>query len=157
SLLKRKPEENSASVTEEFKSTVSNTDARAIAAPVKSNTLENISATNSNQLSGNSPTQEWANAVQQWSNKIHRPIEFFGKVVDENSQPVPAADIEFIWSQFQPEASFKTNTLSDSQGLFSLQNVTGATLGVYVSKSGYYPVKSINETSFQYSNLPGAQ
>jgi len=98
-----------------------------------------------------------SNAVQNWSSQIHRPIAFYGKVVDESNQPVANADINFVWTQFQPlpEGSFTTNAISDQDGLFSISGVVGASLEVMVSKKGYYYVRSLNSDNFNYSALPG--
>jgi hypothetical protein len=87
--------------------------------------------------------------VNTWSNQVQRPIVFYGKVVDENEQPVQAANVSFSWGQLVPEKSFETNAITDSDGLFSIAGLTGAFLGVHVEKSGYYAVKT-NQSHFQY-------
>jgi hypothetical protein len=69
------------------------------------------------------------------------PIEFYGKVVDQKGEPVPAANVKFVAndkptggrpSQFKREA--------DNSGNFFLSNVAGLTLSVEVSKLGYRPI-----------------
>lgn len=100
---------------------------------------------------------ELSNQVQSgWVDKIVRPIEFYGKVVDENTNPVSGANVSFIYNRFSyPEASFTTNTVSDSSGLFSLSGVKGSTLGVQVQKDGYYSVKGDSQRStIIYHALP---
>jgi hypothetical protein len=68
------------------------------------------------------------------------PIEFFGKVVDENGNPVSGASVNFHWVEFPDEnGNRSTNTESDAEGLFSLRGVCGPILTVLVSKEGYYP------------------
>ncbi len=70
-----------------------------------------------------------------WQN----PIEFYGKVVDENSAPVSGAHVNFHWVETPtPEGNRDTNTESDSAGLFSLHDARGPDLAVSVSKEGYY-------------------
>src|ERR1700677_3227028 len=87
-------------------------------------------------LPGQGATSELSNAMQGWEAKVQRPIEFYGKVIDQNERPVTGASVELIWTQFYPEKSYATNLLTDDGGLFSLQNVIGAGLGVSVSKVG---------------------
>ena len=74
-------------------------------------------------------------ALADWQ----RPIEFYGRVVDENTNPVAGASITFGWSE-QPkqEAARKATTQSDAAGLFSLHGERGPALDVWVGKEGYY-------------------
>lgn len=94
-------------------------------------------------------------ALNAWSNQVHRPIEFYGKVIDERGGPIEGANIAFMWGQFLPESSFETNTTSDTAGLFSLTNVKGAFLDVRIEKEGYYASKT-NQTRFQYWAVAGS-
>jgi hypothetical protein len=98
-----------------------------------------------------------SNLTQPYWEQVHRPIEFYGKVVDENEQPVEGADVEFGWTHFQPDSYTKTNVKSDSGGFFSLSAATGATLSVHVQKPGYYLAKTLNTNSFNYSPSLTAQ
>jgi hypothetical protein len=97
--------------------------------------------------------------VERFSQEVHRPIEFYGKVVDENEQPVERANIMLGWTHlFAPETSNNTNVLSDANGLFSLSGVVGATLSVRVEKEGYYTtVSGADQASFSYSQNLGNQ
>ena len=74
-------------------------------------------------------------ALADWQ----RPIEFYGRVVDENTNPVAGANITFGWSE-QPkqEAARKATTQSDAAGLFSLHGEHAAGLDVWVGKEDYY-------------------
>jgi len=107
-------------------------------------------------LTAAAPQAELSNSIMQWSQQVHRPIEFYGTVLDESGLPVEGATVEFGWTYFHPEGYFKTNTLTDSNGLFSLRNVIGAGLSVQVSKQGYFTMKSRNEGSFNYSEHLGS-
>jgi len=137
---------------------------------------ENSPVVSSMPASANNPTQQIgkpqlssgfsqagtgliSSAVSAWSQQIHRPIEFYGKVVDEKNQPVAEANIQLVWTQFSPlpEGSFNTNVVSDKNGLFGISSITGASLGVYVSKAGYYNVDGTDNSHFIYSALPGSQ
>jgi hypothetical protein len=67
------------------------------------------------------------------------PIEFYGKVVDENSNAVTGAKVSFHWvEEPKPEGNRTSTTTSDANGLFSLQGARGPSLAVSVSKEGYY-------------------
>jgi hypothetical protein len=101
--------------------------------------------------------EDFQSGFQQWLQNVQPPIAFYGKVVDENQRPVEGASVEFLWTHIHPEADFKTNTLSDADGRFSLTKVNGFGLDVHVSKPGYYAVKSANQDSFDYISLPGYQ
>jgi len=85
-------------------------------------------------------TPEGSNAFQQriladWQ----RPIEFYGRVIDENSNAVTGAKIGFQWVETPyEEGSQAANTESDAEGLFSLHGKHGPSLDVWVSKEGYY-------------------
>jgi hypothetical protein len=95
-------------------------------------------------------------AVAAWSQKVNRPIEFYGRVLDEAEQPIAQASVSVIWNRIGPDGSFPTNTMSDHNGNFVIQGLSGATLGITVEKMGFYPVRS-NQTHFSYSDLPGLE
>jgi hypothetical protein len=81
------------------------------------------------------------------------PIEFYGKVVDENSNAVAGAKIRFQWVEApRREGNRTSNTESDEKGLFSLHDARGPSLGVSVSKEGYYTSRRGND-SFSYGSL----
>lgn len=86
----------------------------------------------------------------QWEWKI--PITFYGKVVDENMQPIAAAQVTFQWTNLSAKGTQSQQAQSDPQGLFSIDNVTGKRLVVRVSKTGYYASDSRNRFSFEYAN-----
>ncbi len=85
-------------------------------------------------------TPEGSNTFQQrvladWQ----RPIDFYGKVVDENTNPVAGANVTFKWTETPSEDGNRTaNAQSDAEGLFSLNGQHGPSLEVFVSKEGYY-------------------
>ncbi len=82
----------------------------------------------------------------------HTPIEFYGKVIDQNSNPVEGASIQFQWSGDSEKIS-KAETTSDVDGLFSLQGKKGRVLDVSVSKEGYYNSHK-DKTGFLYALGP---
>lgn len=79
-----------------------------------------------------------------------RPIQFYGKVVDETSTAVAGATATFSWSNAQGEAHEAT-AVTDREGLFSLTGVQGKRLQVRVSRVGYYNSTS-NRISFEYAD-----
>jgi len=94
-----------------------------------------------------------AHLLSQWQ----APIEFYGMVVDEKSNVVADANIHFSWQEIPAEdASRIFDTKSDSEGLFSLKDARGWTLGVSVSKQGYYISRKDND-SFRYGSLGGGK
>src|SRR6267142_2069394 len=79
------------------------------------------------------------------------PIEFYGKVVDENSNPVSGATISFQWVEVpKEEGNRTTNVDSDSSGLFSLHDARGPSLSVSVRKDGYYSSREEGHPAFKY-------
>ena len=78
------------------------------------------------------------------------PINFFGRVVDENEQVVPSAKVQLSWTDLSQAGSSQAQTTTDAQGFFSLLNRTGRHLEVRVSKDGYYTPKR-QQISFDYA------
>jgi hypothetical protein len=133
---------------------------------VPTTTSTQLMSNNSAQVVGANPqvssqqkaaASSLSNAMQERIDQVQRPIIFYGKVVDEKDQPVEGARAELTWTQFYPEGTFTTNLLTDQSGSFSLQNGKGATLSVSIAKTGYYEIKSLNQTSFRYSVVGGAE
>lgn len=83
---------------------------------------------------------------ERYLEKAIRPIEFYGKVIDQSEQPIEGADAQFSRTYTSPPVSKKT----DINGQFFLTGTTGRYLSVEVSKPGYYATKS-NRMSFDYS------
>jgi len=78
-----------------------------------------------------------------------RPINFYGKVVDENGLPVIGVVVHFEWDGIStnisatdwnetPPINKSAVVTSDAEGLFSLTNKSGTQLNVSVGKAGYY-------------------
>jgi hypothetical protein len=79
------------------------------------------------------------------------PIEFYGKVVDENTNPVAGAQVTFHWAEVPTELGNRTSTTeSDANGLFSLRGQRGPDLSVSISKEGYY-VSHRGQWGFHYA------
>jgi hypothetical protein len=82
-------------------------------------------------------------------------IDFYGKVIDQNSNPVAGVNIHFSWSELPEKGGERTSDAeSDADGLFSLNEKRGASLTVWYGKDGYYS-SGRGEMSFSYA-LPKA-
>jgi hypothetical protein len=70
------------------------------------------------------------------------PFSFYGKVVDENGQPVPGATarISVQGELGQAQGSTDHNVQSDGQGAFNLEGVHAFGVIVTVSKDGYISI-----------------
>jgi len=66
------------------------------------------------------------------------PIEFYGKVVDQNENPISKAEIEFSCNDLTAAGTSTYHTASDNAGLFSITGINGKLLVVTVKKEGYY-------------------
>jgi len=87
---------------------------------------------------------------QRGLNEWRTPIEFYGKVVDENTNPVANASVHFVWTDLSPKGNAEQDTTSDLDGLFSLNNTNGKNLIVQVSKEGYYAYQRFG-AAFNYA------
>jgi hypothetical protein len=87
-------------------------------------------------------------ALADWQ----RRIEFYGKVVDEKTNPVADANITLGWSETpSKEGELTASTKSDGEGLFSLHDKRGPSLDIWVVKEGYY-ASHHGQWGFSYSH-----
>lgn len=82
----------------------------------------------------NALTSEFVKKDDEW----RTPIEFYGRVIDENTNGIPDADVQFVWTDISPTGNSQKAIKSDSGGFFALRNEAGKHLVVKVSKKGYY-------------------
>jgi hypothetical protein len=124
---------------------------------VENRTLSNALKASSVRVSSLGPA-----AIHGQSNSVdprllevwQAPIEFYGRVVDENNNAVPDANIHFGWSEQPTDSGMETaETTSDSEGLFSLHGKHGASLTVSFGKEGYYSSHK-GQMSFNYALGP---
>lgn len=78
------------------------------------------------------------------------PIEFYGKIIDENETPVAEVQINFSCNDVSPRGTSFYRTQSDAKGLFSITQIQGKLLTVRISKEGYYSSKRDTD-SFYYA------
>ncbi len=120
--------------------------------------LTNISQLSSNPASVSSLAREASktNLIEtKFLTAWQAPIEFYGKVLDEASNPVAEANIHFRWSEIPARDGMRmADTKSDSEGLFSLNGKRGASLTISFGKRGYYS-SGRGEQTFLYA-LPKA-
>ncbi len=101
-----------------------------------------------------SPIEESNGAYQKILGVWQTPIDFYGRVIDENSNAVAGANISFHWVE-TPDAggNREAQTLSDNDGLFSLHGARGPSLSVIVSKAGYYSSSEKDHPVFKYGSF----
>lgn len=97
---------------------------------------------------------EWSNTIGKMFEQMNRPIEFYGKVVDQNNEPIGGADVHLSCIIY-PEDYFATNFLTDSQGLFAVRNLNGVALNILVAKEGYQEIQGTNQNQFAYYSSTG--
>ena len=74
---------------------------------------------------------------------VFTPIHFYGKVVDTNGNPVPAAQIYVSFAAFPYSNGVRDDTTSDENGNFSVFG-HGAGIVIMASKAGYYLLPQSN-------------
>jgi hypothetical protein len=79
------------------------------------------------------------------------PINFWGRVVDENNNSVAGATANLVWTDLSPNGTSEANATSDANGIFSLFNQRGKRLLVSVGKEGYYSSSDARNASFEYA------
>jgi hypothetical protein len=149
-LLHRRAEAPVSTGTPTMSAAATNQNPATTSEPVMPATVQNApahAAATSHTSATNAPNAVLPTAAEL----LQKPIDFYGKVVDENTNPVEGASIEFRWDDLTAKDWTRTATAtSDAAGLFSLHGGRGATLTVSVSKAGYYTSPK-NTDSFQYA------
>lgn len=90
-------------------------------------------------------------ALMDSKDRWRTPIQFFGKVIDEESNPVSQAHVKMTWTDLSAQGHSERVMYSDTNGLFTLEGVRGYALSVRVEKGGYYTSVS-NRISFRYAD-----
>lgn len=84
------------------------------------------------------------------------PIEFYGKVIDDQGNPVSGAEAHVSWAISPLEhGPSKAVKMTDATGSFEITGERGRSLSVIISKRGYYFPKG-QRTSFGYAPEEGA-
>ncbi len=96
------------------------------------------------------PRWQWWNTMSKIDRSFEWkiPIKFYGKVIDQDDQPVSAAEVRYGWNDV--EGSHEQHTRSDAGGRFTIQGLHGKRLTVDVFKDGYHSSKR-GLHSFEYA------
>ena len=78
------------------------------------------------------------------------PMTFYGRVLDQNHDPVVGATVAFQWTDTSAKGTSNYQTTTDGKGFFKLENVRGKNLGVQIHKEGYFASAS-NPRGFEYA------
>lgn len=98
--------------------------------------------------------KQMAEGLKKAQDEWRTPIEFYGKVVDQDTNPVVSAYIDFDCNDTSATGTSFYHTQSDASGLFSIKDIQGKILGVAVSKQGYYTSRRDNN-NFEYGDPYG--
>lgn len=131
--------------------------AKAPAPTIPSNSPIQLPANES--IYGITPEMTETQKIQKWVEWAYReaaknvpeqkPFAFYGKIVDENQEPVVGASIHFgLRTTTALDGTSNVNTISAEDGEFSLAKGTGSHLHVDVWKANYYTVGSSNQVEF---------
>ena len=106
------------------------------------------------QMRSNLLSPERRARLEQFQEAWRTPIQFYGQVVDENTNPVAGAQVDFDCNDLSTNGTSYYHTGSDANGLFSIVGITGKLLSVHVSKEGYYSSRRDREY-FDYAGNGG--
>jgi hypothetical protein len=82
------------------------------------------------------------------------PIEFYGKVLDQNEQPVPGVEVSMNWTDMSPNGTSAATVTTDAEGRFSITGIQGKNFGVRsLKKDGYLEAVKSNPRSFEYAGF----
>lgn len=101
-----------------------------------------------------------AEREQKLREMANTPIDFFGKVIDEDGSPVVGASTFYILGALSFEGSpTLEGPKTDAAGLFSITGKRGPTLSVWVQHDGYYSTENAKQR-FEYARkdyMPGKE
>jgi hypothetical protein len=114
-----------------------------------------------NSFPTNNDAEQYRKATESVREDIKRsqiPLDFYGRVVDENGAGVAGAKISFSYIHFNPLLPFELfrghgerAATSDSDGNFAIQGVKGYGFMIAVGKDGY----DASAGNFQGANIVG--
>lgn len=83
----------------------------------------------------------------------HKNIEFYGKVVDQYSNPLPAVKVtgSVIYNSGSKSGVQESHTTTDAEGLFSFTGMKGRTFDYHLEKAGYETMP--DRDAFDYTEL----
>ena len=96
----------------------------------------------------------WKKREQDQTFEWKTPISFYGKVVDQNQQPIPGVEVSMNWTDMSPKGTSDATRTTDADGMFSITDIQGKNFGVrYLKKDGYEEAKASNRYSFEYAGF----
>jgi hypothetical protein len=113
------------------------------------NSATQVAVTNLNQAIDGYLRNKQIDRDYDWK----RSISFFGRVVDQNGNPVEGAMVSLQWVDMSAAGTSKTIKTTDAKGYFALKNVIGKNLSVVLTKQGYSSART-NQYVFEYAD-PG--
>ena len=130
-------------------------------APVEASSLPivGVSPSSATASSSASATPEPINERRQATiasivSALSTPIAFYGKVVDQNGDPVANATAKYnVIDKFDASGS-NYQSESDANGSFSISGINGAVLLVGVNKDKYYQIDGKSGGAFAYGVGP---
>ncbi|MBN8711680.1 MAG: carboxypeptidase regulatory-like domain-containing protein [Verrucomicrobia bacterium] len=90
-----------------------------------------------------------ADPLYEWKT----PIEFYGKVLDQDGSPVAGATVDVIWTDLSANGSSHLEVVSDGSGLFSIKDIRGKHMTVQVTKEGYQRQLKGGQSGFDYAGF----
>jgi len=96
----------------------------------------------------------WAKRAKDPDLEWKTPIEFYGKVVDQDNTPVAGVEVKMNWTDMSPKGTSEANRTTDTGGLFSITDIQGKNFGVIsLAKEGYVAFRESNPNSFEYAGF----
>jgi len=100
--------------------------------------------------------------IQQILEGRNVPINFYGKVIDQDGNDLPNVHIRlnvqqpyFVPATYSTEANYqKLERITDSKGYFSLENVKGASLAIESVEKEGYRLSSKTKNIYAYGDAP---
>lgn len=82
------------------------------------------------------------------------PIEFYGKVIDQEDKPVAGVVVNMDWTDMSPKGTSEAERTTNASGLFSISGIQGKNFGIRsLVKDGYVPFQKSNPHSFEYAGF----
>jgi hypothetical protein len=96
----------------------------------------------------------WKKREQDREFEWRTPIEFYGKVLDQNEQPIPGVEVNMNWTDMSPKGTSDATVATDAEGKFSITGIQGKNFGVRsLKKDGYLEAVKSNPHSFEYAGF----
>jgi hypothetical protein len=136
----------------------------SVASTPSATRAQTISATNIPSQIRQQPGGPYQPADPRWKERLillkenpqyewKTPIEFYGRVLDQDGNPVGGATADIIWTDLSAEGSSHIQTTSDSMGHFSITGVRGKHMTVQVTKEGHYRETSKGRSAFEFAGF----